>query len=61
MTITLTDEERHTVWHALNVSTEQFKKDAAHCRQDCKPPLNRIAEQFEKQAKDTEALIERFE
>jgi hypothetical protein len=56
--IELTDAQRNTIWNALYVAAQRFDEDAQVCREDSQPGL---AEQFEKQARDSRELSALFE
>lgn len=51
-------EACHTISHACRIAAEQFRKDmeVAHM-----PQTDRVAEQFHRQAKECEDIVERLE
>ena len=54
----LTAGERQTAHHALMLAAERFDEDANECRKADQP---RLAEQFDRQARESRDLAERME
>jgi propanediol dehydratase small subunit len=57
-TIKMTDDDIQTAVHALRVAAERFQDDALTAREAGHP---RLAEQFIRQATDSEGLAEQLE
>lgn len=57
--LTLTETEAQTLRHALEIAAEQFKRNADKCRE--MSGYMRLADQFDRQIKETLALAERIE
>jgi hypothetical protein len=55
--VATTPQERSTAWHALTLAAERFDLDAKVATETGHP---RLAEQFERQAKDSRALADRM-